>query len=86
MWRGTAKLVEEMGELQVNLGKLMSNHGRTWYIWEKRDLLPEIEDEVADVLACLVFFMKENSLDVKRILERTQMKLVKYNEWKINNE
>lgn len=59
VWPGVAKMVEEMHELGVPLGKLIMRQGDTNY-WGGRDLRPEIVDEAADVMAAVVFMATAN--------------------------
>lgn len=82
VWPGLGKLVEEMGELNVEFGKLIVNGGDTNY-WDDRDLLDGIHNETADVLAAVAFFIEQNKLlDENRITERAQRKLEKFRHWK----
>lgn len=46
-WSGVAKLVEELGELQAVLGKLIGTAGDRQH-WQG-DLVPQLEEEMGDV-------------------------------------
>lgn len=58
VWPGTSKVLEEMGELQQVLGKLIQTGGDARH-WDG-DLRPKIVEEIADVLAALDFFAMKN--------------------------
>ena len=83
-WPGTAKLVEEMGELGTNLGKLMSNGGQVHY-WGGIKIGEEIQDELADVAAALAFFLAINGFDMARFDKRMNAKLERYLQWRTEN-
>jgi len=51
MWPGVAKTVEEQGELATVLGKLMGSNGERHH-WSG-DLVPMMQDEIADLRAAL---------------------------------
>lgn len=83
-WRGIAKVVEECGELTVELGKLMAYpNGEHPDAADRGPLLRRVENELADVLAAVEFFASENSagLDLERIHSRRAMKLVRFRGW-----
>ena len=58
VWPGTSKLVEEMGELQQVLGKLIATGGDTDH-WSG-DLRRMLVEELGDVSAAVRFFAVEN--------------------------
>lgn len=80
VWPGTSKLIEEMGELQQVLGKLIATHGDAEH-WDGLDLLDRLHEEIADVQAALVFFAETNGLDLGRIAERETTKLARFIGW-----
>jgi NTP pyrophosphatase (non-canonical NTP hydrolase) len=84
VWPGTSKLLEEMGELQQVIGKLIAVAGSAQH-WDG-DLRAKLVDELADVTAALRFFGTENlTLDeIKRFSERVDMKLARFREWHQN--
>jgi hypothetical protein len=90
-WPGLAKLVEEIGELNQVLGKIMGGGGDTTY-WDGTDLRVNLTEELADVEAALLFF-SESNLDKLRINgefygpynARVQYKLGKFYEWHMKN-
>ena len=58
VWPGTSKLIEEMGELQQVLGKLIASHGDPAH-WSG-DLRAKLVEEIADVRAAMSFFCELN--------------------------
>lgn len=58
VWPGTSKLIEEMGELNQVLGKLIAVHGNRKH-WDG-DLLVKLIEELADVEAAIGFFLRVN--------------------------
>jgi NTP pyrophosphatase (non-canonical NTP hydrolase) len=80
-WFGIFKLLEEMGELQQVLGKLgpfpdgLHPDGRG-------DLCVRLQEEVADVLAALTYFIDVNKLPGEDIVVRVDCKLKLYEKWK----
>lgn len=83
-WIGLYKLQEEMHELGVELSKLCMVDGKADAYWGDRNLISNIEDELADVHAIIHFFIKENRehLNINKIDERKKKKLKKYYNWK----
>jgi len=59
VWPGTSKLIEEMGELQQILGKLIGAHGEARH-FDGSNLRERLVDELADVLAAVRFFQEAN--------------------------
>lgn len=80
-WPGMAKLIEEMGELNQVLGKIMMLGGAVDH-WQG-DLTPELVDELGDVTAALVFFV-ENSIPglAEAIQHRAEGKMLIFGEWR----
>lgn len=81
VWPGLAKLMEEMGELQQVLGKIMACEGPSAKYWDGSSLIPHLQEEVADVQAALMFFRDQNGLDIDLIADRREEKLQKFNYW-----
>jgi NTP pyrophosphatase (non-canonical NTP hydrolase) len=54
VWPGLAKLVEECGELQQVLGRLIATHGSTEH-WTDGDLRRSLIEEMGDVSAAIEF-------------------------------
>lgn len=83
-WIGIAKLQEEMGELQVVLGKLHAypdgEHPDMGY---SAPLLQRLVDELADVIAAAQWFVKMNVDDEgkKAIDWRIGYKQGRYEQW-----
>lgn len=79
-WRGIIKLQEELNELGVELMKLAAfpsgNHpGR------KGSVIPSVENEAADVLNALNYFIDRNGLDRTKIERRAALKRKKFIKW-----
>jgi hypothetical protein len=80
-WPGLAKLMEEMGELQQLLGKVMACSGPNAIYWDGSSLLPKIIEEMGDVRASMIFFAEVNLIPKSSIHERADMKLEKFRYW-----
>lgn len=78
-WPGISKLVEEMGELNQVIGKLMGTHGEFNH-WSG-DLEPMLYDEMGDVLAAIQFVTSHCLLDADRIAKRAAKKLDIFEKW-----
>lgn len=83
-WPGTAKLVEEMGELQQVLGKLIAIGGETRH-WSG-DLRQKLVEEIGDVHAALSFFEQHNMTQTERraITVRAVTKMDTFCVWQKN--
>jgi hypothetical protein len=81
VWPGTSKLIEEMGELQQILGKLIAVAGDTKH-WDG-DLRPRLIGEAADLMAALQFFMAENLTkeDMVLVANRVAEKRARFEQW-----
>lgn len=81
VWPGTSKLLEEMGELQQVLGKLIAVAGSTQH-WDG-DLRPKLIEELGDVSGALAFFMEKNLIyeEEGAMLDRAREKLELFREW-----
>jgi NTP pyrophosphatase (non-canonical NTP hydrolase) len=77
---GTAKLLEEMGELQQALGKLIAL-GHMGEHWDGSNLRERLEEEIADVMGAIWFFADKNGLNEETILERAKVKELRFQEW-----
>lgn len=80
VWPGTAKLVEEMGEVQQQLGKLLGAGGdRHW----DGDLRPRLIEELGDLLAAARFFAFHNFTkgEYAAILTREMDKFAAFEGW-----
>lgn len=78
-WPGISKLVEEMGELNQIIGKLMGTRGEFNH-WSG-DLEPMLYDEMGDVLAAIQFVTRHCLLDAERIAKRAAKKLDIFEKW-----
>lgn len=82
VWPGLAKLMEEMGELQQVLGKIMACEGTDAIYWDGSSLVPQLIEEMGDVMAAMIFFRNVNSLvDGDAIVDRYRMKYQKFMYW-----
>jgi hypothetical protein len=81
VWPGTSKLLEEMGELQQMLGKLIAVAGSTEH-WDG-DLRPRLLEEIADVSAALGFFVEQNLAGAEEdaMADRITEKLMLFRKW-----
>lgn len=82
-WPGLAKVVEEMGELNQVIGKLMTCGGELVYPWgEKESFKDKFEEEIGDVLGALFFFMNTcPEVDAKAIINRASIKSELFTIW-----
>jgi len=81
VWPGTSKLIEEMGELNQVLGKLIATAGDTEH-WSG-DLRQKFVEEIGDVLAAIVFFFERNMTVEERVAidRRYRSKLALFEKW-----
>lgn len=80
VWPGTSKLIEEMGELQQVLGKLIAVAGSIEH-WSG-DLRQKLIEEIGDVRAALLFFEEQNmSHEREQISLRFQAKRDLFRAW-----
>lgn len=84
VWPGTSKVIEEMGELQQVLGKLIAVAGETKH-WDG-DLRKKLVEEIGDLTAALVFFKTENLTadEEQQIDERARKKCDLFRQWHAN--
>lgn len=82
-WPGVAKLLEEVGELNQVLGKLIATEGDPAY-FDGTDLEERLHEELGDVLAAIVFVMGHNGtrLDRHRINDRAAKKGSRLRRWR----
>lgn len=81
-WSGLSKLVEELGELQQVLGKLLGTGGETHH-WDGSDLGDRLVDEIGDASAAIEFFTEKNMTpdQRRRITDRMMQKLELFDGW-----
>lgn len=84
VWPGTSKLLEEMGELQQVLGKLLGA-GQTKH-WDGSDLRQRLIEEIADVQAALSFFVNHNlnAVEASEISGRELLKVAQFEKWHLD--
>lgn len=76
---GLAKLMEEMGEVQQVLAKILALGGE-FTGWNGEDLRKALVEELGDLRASLIFFTVKNDLFMEHIY-RAEKKLKIYDEW-----
>jgi hypothetical protein len=89
VWPGVSKLIEEMGELQQVLGKLVGAEGETeTKHWDGTHLRARLVEEIADVRAALAFFQVKNltERDIMDADRRCQKKFEIFMEWHRDQE
>lgn len=86
-WSGTSKLIEEMGELQQVLGKLIGSRGETTH-YDGSDLRQRLVEEMGDLRASLEFFIESNmSLkEAQDISVRSAKKLERFRKWHVESK
>lgn len=84
VWPGTAKLLEEMGELQQVLGKLIAVSGDAKH-WSG-DLREMLVEELADVQAALHFFAAQNisTGEWLDMIKRVDEKIARFSKWHLD--
>jgi NTP pyrophosphatase (non-canonical NTP hydrolase) len=81
VWPGVSKLVEECGELQQVLGKLIATHGDTDH-WDGSDLRERLVEEMGDVLGAIDFLGRSLTLrDRIRLHDRRSIKFATFVKW-----
>lgn len=87
LWPGVAKVQEEAGELQQELGKLVMVGGLDGCHWSG-PLRPKIWEETADLVAALQFFVENNATSTESLYvqDRIAEKLAKFREWHEHGE
>lgn len=79
-WNGLSKLVEESGEVQQVLGKIVGVEGETTH-FSGDNLKMQIEEELGNLLAAINFFIDENRLNFTRIQRQRDHKYNQFQEW-----
>jgi len=84
VWPGTSKLIEEMGELQQVLGKLIAIGGATDH-WSG-DLRKMLVEELGDAMAAIRFFVAQNltAEEGTFVAIRSDNKLIRFTEWQLD--
>lgn len=80
-WPGLAKLMEECGEVIQVGAKIIAANGEDIHWQNDLSLTGQLEDEIADVTAAIVFITENNPLDTDRITARANRKLKIFREW-----
>lgn len=82
VWPGLAKIVEETGELNQVIGKIMAAEGEVNAWLSKEEMVTGLADEIADVMAALQFVIGHSEhLDMDTIEHRAMKKLEVFEEW-----
>lgn len=79
-WHCLRKVAEECGELIVELMKL-NTFPTGEHPGRRRSVILSTEDELADVLAAVNYFIDRNKLDRARIEKRAAAKRLKFIGW-----
>lgn len=79
-WPGVSKLIEEMGEVNQVLGKILGTGGDRSH-WDGSDLILRLQEELGDVLAAIDFVQWFNDLDAEAIADRRFQKRALFEEW-----
>lgn len=86
--KGLAKLLEEAGELQKELGELSQVAAKKLARMDMDEhfdgagsLARRLEDEMGDVIAAIQFVASTFELDPARIVARTETKLARFHAW-----
>lgn len=77
---GLSKLVEEAGEVQQVVGKIMGLGGFGQH-WDGSDLRARLVEEMGDVMAACQFVAEANGLELRRVRERALVKLETFRRW-----
>lgn len=85
VWPGLGKLVEEMGELNQVLGKLIGCHGENKH-WNMGDMNAKLVEEIGDTLGAIKFFVHKNEIDNQKIQDRKILKFNKFCDWHDNGK
>lgn len=81
VWPGTAKIVEESGEVLQVIGKLMMTHGHPDH-WSG-NLVDKLNEEIADLVAATEVFCTLNKERLNRpaLVERANRKIDHFMGW-----
>lgn len=77
---GLHKLVEESGELQQVVGKILA-YPEGEHPDGAGNLRSRMQEELADVLACCAFVIEKMDLNAEFINKRKWQKISKYKKW-----
>lgn len=80
-WQGLSKLIEEAGEVIQVGGKIIGINGEEEH-WDGTNLRERMQDELADLLAAVRFFIQHNEFDQSKIDARVEHKFGLFQEWK----
>jgi NTP pyrophosphatase (non-canonical NTP hydrolase) len=80
-WPGLSKLIEECGEVQQVVGKLLGNNGESKHWDGGIDLRERLQNEMADLMAALNFVVEVNGLDKSKMMERATLKINRFRGW-----
>jgi NTP pyrophosphatase (non-canonical NTP hydrolase) len=80
VWPGASRLLEESGELNQVLGKLIGAGGVVEH-WDGSNLRDRLIEELGDVAAAVEFFVAASGLSVDEVNARKAKKLDRYWSW-----
>jgi hypothetical protein len=88
-WPGLSKLIEESGEAQQVIGKLIANGGKVehWNVerwdWDGSNLRERLQEKISDLVAACFFVMEANGLDENMMRQRSIDKLQMFHRWHV---
>ncbi len=80
VWPGLSKLIEESGEVNQVVGKLIATGGKEEH-WDGTNLRDRMQEELADLIAACSFVVDVNNLDIKAVERRANEKLSMFRQW-----
>ncbi len=81
LWPGLSKLLEECGEVQQVVGKIIGIGGDDVLHWDGSNLRERLQEELADLYAAIEFVVACNALDSDTIDRRAEQKYNRYYDW-----
>ncbi len=81
LWPGLSKLLEECGEVQQVVGKIIGIGGDDVLHWDGTNLRERLQEELSDLKCAIDFVMWHNDLDQNFMGDRYGKKWNLYCEW-----
>jgi NTP pyrophosphatase (non-canonical NTP hydrolase) len=85
LWPGLSKLAEEAGEVAQVIGKIIGANGAVDHWDGGPPLNLRLEDEMADLMAAMIFVAHKNGCDLERMVDRSAAKLTLFEQWHIEH-